>query len=595
MSDIPLMPMSLREGCEFYITLFLSNHDKSYDSDFKLYIPKNDATIEQLKTNLEPLLNFFNTHIPVNSTYPDHIKIINDETIKMELWIKRTYLLYQLLIYASVILSHKSLYDAICIPYYSTLPGYDTNDMFAFKDVLLDCIKLFNFGSMNYDSDIDISFEYICSIIKDINRKPILSYVIACIESMFIIFIGKSSLAFDIEYYGNFLTLTSKSLLGNLQNKITHFYTNTTQLTREHLKDILSPVISGMLRNIILGYMTISDTTLTEIQIRAMLKKDFTDGTLLSLINYTLDTIIKDTKVINYLKTIKDELESILNDTEMYENALNKTLRYLLADSATASLLYYNALNKAEQDFIEKTTGIYNSESGIYNITKLPINSVVSILSTWGEACIYKMENYINLITVLHVVRFLQEKKSQLNTYKKTTPRKYCSRLNINKRQEAYCLIGKYGYFISVLEQIGYLIRFHMVYCKSSHKHENTCKKKEKKYLDRLISAIELTNQHNLNIPTVPIKLNTSIITAPPLTTHLTTNSKNLGTSPLTTNLGTTHLTSNLGTTHLTSNSKNLGTSPLTTSIYGGKYKKRYTRHKHNYKNKLKTHKRSRY
>lgn len=590
MSDIPLIPISLHQGCEGYIKSFLLNHDKSYNSNFELYIPKHDATIDQLKKHLEPLLLIFNEHIPLNSTYPDRIKMINDETIKMKLWITRTYLLYQLLIYASVILSHKSLYDAICIPYYSTLPGYDTNDMFAFKDVLLDCIKLFNFGSMNYDSDIDMSFEYICSIIKDNIRKPILSYVIACIESMFIIFTENPSLAFDIEYYGNFLTLTSKSLLGNIQNTITHFYTNTTQLTGEHLKDILSPVISGMLRNIILGYMTISHIKLTEEDIRTKLKEDFTDGTLLSLINYTLGTIIKkDNKdVRTYLKRLCNELNSILNDTEMYENALEKTLTYLLADSAAASLLYYNALDKAEQDFIEKTTGIYNSASGIYNITKLPITSIVSILSTWGEACIYKMENYVNLITVLHVVRFLQEKKSQLNTYKKTTPRNYCSRLNINKRQEAYCLIGKYGYFISALEQIGYLIRFHMVYCQSSHKNKDTCNKKNKKYLDRLISAVELTTQHNSNIlnnPTVPTKLNTSIITAP----QTTLNTK-LTTAPPTNSNTAPQTNSN---TAPRTNSNNLNTK--ITDIVGGRYKKRYTRHKHNYKNKFKTHKRSRY
>ena len=53
------------------------------------------------------------------------------------------------------------------------------------------------------------------------------------------------------------------------------------------------------------------------------------------------------------------------------------------------------------------------------------------------------------------------------------------------------CVVGKTGYILSALEQIGYMYRFNGIYCdKGKHPDPKKCEKKMGKYQDRRRSAI---------------------------------------------------------------------------------------------------------
>jgi hypothetical protein len=51
------------------------------------------------------------------------------------------------------------------------------------------------------------------------------------------------------------------------------------------------------------------------------------------------------------------------------------------------------------------------------------------------------------------------------------------------------CSLGDISYIISILEQIGYIIRFRLHYCEGHHKNDKKCIDKHKKYFDRLLNA----------------------------------------------------------------------------------------------------------
>jgi hypothetical protein len=127
-----------------------------------------------------------------------------------------------------------------------------------------------------------------------------------------------------------------------------------------------------------------------------------------------------------------------------------------------------------------------------------------------GEALTFRMESYTCSSTVVHVVRLLQaaakedvkvaaqklvtsvSPSSALNAaqnaaqkllttkYPTTSPTELC---NLGtKLQTPKCTVGKTGFILSELEQLGYMYRFHKKYCEP-------CKKKVSKYRIRLDHA----------------------------------------------------------------------------------------------------------
>jgi hypothetical protein len=105
------------------------------------------------------------------------------------------------------------------------------------------------------------------------------------------------------------------------------------------------------------------------------------------------------------------------------------------------------------------------------------------------------MESYAAAPTITHVVRILQADKTNAEKYKTKTPEELCDDEN-KVQNSAYCAIGKYGFVISILEQMGYMSRFYKHYCVGDHIDQAKCDKKMKKYGDRYVDGFEKYKKH---------------------------------------------------------------------------------------------------
>ena len=165
------------------------------------------------------------------------------------------------------------------------------------------------------------------------------------------------------------------------------------------------------------------------------------------------------------------------------------------------------------------------------DLQKLTYCDIMSLMKAIGDALTLRMESYTCSPTVVHVVRLLQaaekiaqqaaQKLAQLaaaqqgqgvpqaqgaanrflekfkpsspsspGKYVTTTPAELC---DTKKLQTAKCVVGLTGFILSALEQLGYMYRFHKVYCAddSLHPDNDKCKKKIDKYKNRLVHANE--------------------------------------------------------------------------------------------------------
>jgi hypothetical protein len=208
--------------------------------------------------------------------------------------------------------------------------------------------------------------------------------------------------------------------------------------------------------------------------------KPIADGTA------TEATASKDIKI--YLKTDTGNdlsLNQTLDDAAWQNEAKTLTKDYMTRSYADAREIYYKLVEDAEKSTQEART-TYKQKK-----TNVDTNKICDIMQNIGKALIYRAESYTCAPTVMHVVRVLQANKDQPEKYKTTTP-DYCKTKGLT---EPLCDIGKYGYVISMLEQIGYINRFKITYCLSTgHLDEGKCAKKLKKYKERYDNAIIIYN-----------------------------------------------------------------------------------------------------
>lgn len=475
--------LSLLKRCNEDNEQFIKNpNHKGAKFIYELYNPKKDDTKDLLHDKIKPLLDFFTTHLD-DKDYVSEISHMQPE-LQKQLWIARTYLFYQLLIYATAAMKFESIYDRICFELFR----YGNNrSIFSFRlDIsrILHLINLGIFGSLNATSDIDVGIS--AGFDTTTMTKPIMPYIVCVIEHMFFIFTGKSSLKWDIEVYGDLLTLPNTNPVTKNTNPDI-FYLDTSQFTQEHFKQILQPVISGMLRNILLGYIDHGKTVeeaaeqITESSLLNLLEKNKALLQSLNSGNKNIEgKLNKLITIIEYLLIYKD----VFVDSTMFTSAKTEAVSFLSKayDTKTKDSLlgYYTRLYDAEETQMK----LLKEKSN-----KLEVDDIAQILSLYEQAAVWKMENYISAPTVEHVVRILQASKKNLPKYATTTPAEYCA--NRQKTTEPYCIIGKYGYIISILEQIGYIIRFNNMYCIGNHQNVNKCKKKLGKYMDRVDDGIK--------------------------------------------------------------------------------------------------------
>jgi hypothetical protein len=403
-------------------------------------------TINNIIKKMNTILHFEN--------YVDKISHLSDSEQK-KMWILRTVLFYQLLIILVHTLTNKDIYDEI----------YSDKDKYPYRaDVSehLTDFKMGIFGSMNPTSDIDLGVEYTGDYS---DCEPALSYIVSRIECLFLILTGSKSLDFDIETYADMATIPNKD---KNDNHVDIFYLSTYTFDETNEKDKLNfmKIVECATNSIIRNYL-LAHTKTNEITLNKMITE----------LNLNLDENTK--KILN-------------ENTENYLKKSFYTLTgFLNMDYETQRYTYYKKVEDAEN-----LKSNFTKNKNIYNLSN---DDTAELIYRIGVANTYRMESYCCIPTIIHVVRILQQKQQQKTAsadkyetlFPKDNIKKYCEDIkNDELNHIPVCTIGNVGYILSMLEQIGYMYRFHLTYC-VGNKDQQKCDKKIKKYRERYDDALQ--------------------------------------------------------------------------------------------------------
>lgn len=444
----------------------------NFDSVYHLYDPTPHLSkTKECYTNMNDKINSIlaNMFDVINKKGFDSFETFDysHDIIKFEtedqytLWRLRTTQFYQMLVFVSALLTNQTLFELVYNE--STIVNKP-----LFKRIVLSDFKCGIFGSLTPSSDIDLGVQ--CSKIFDYTKykydnglTPLdgLSYIVSIIEDMYMIFYGFPSLQLDIEVYADMITIpgVDKSI----------FYLNTDDLVKSDLSELLPSAYASIIRNFLLANETATSEDIQKAFFEYIKKPDTQHQRMRSKMDDMIDafTIIKRT---NFKQVFDEEYKTISEYLQMpYEQARE---------------VYYAKVTDAAQ-FIRLK--LYTSE---YKQTKtLSKKDRIEIIRLIGIALKYRRESYICVPTIYHVVRVLQAESSSTK-YDVTWPLPECSQSE-TKDSHAVCDIGEIGYLLSMLEQIGYLMRFEEQYKDviKDTPDESKYKKKIKKYDDRYRDA----------------------------------------------------------------------------------------------------------
>jgi len=183
-----------------------------------------------------------------------------------------------------------------------------------------------------------------------------------------------------------------------------------------------------------------------------------------------------------------EELANITTTLKKTWDASNKKIKnFLEAPYDEQRITYYTKVDIAEKEKFELTS------NSVDKISTLATYNICSLMQKISESLTYRIESYICAPTVVHVVRILQLSKDDSKKYGTNTPVEYCRHLKQNTATEPLCTIGKQGFIISLLEQLGNICRFKKMYCHEEYieKYAEKCKDKLDKYAKRYKGAIE--------------------------------------------------------------------------------------------------------
>ena len=449
---------SIIKRCERDLEQFLIEYPLSENFTLELGNSKY-TTFEDMKNAIQPFIQ--KLEIVSGKSLADfnyvHDIVTYDKITQTKLWIVRTYLFYQIVIFATKMMNNKSLFDDV----------YNKNSQLvptrAYREDIKPELKNYKmgiFGSLTPTSDIDIGVQYSGEVIGLIG----LSYIVSIFEDLFLIFFNKNTLDFDIEMYADMMTLPNPH-----KEDVEHpdiFYLDTMNFELNDYKEMLPYAGASILRNYVDSKIDLGDTNIDK---------------NIDEFNFNI--------VYNYFPNFKDLFNNqiynlfIKND---WKNESKDMIRdYMTHDYNYGREKYYQYVNDAEVTQQQAREIVNDAEKK--HITSLSTSLILDIMKKIGKALVYRAESYTCAPTVMFVVRILQAAKGDVSKYQTTTP-VYCDFPLTN----AICGIGKYGYIMSMLEQIGYLIRFSITYCEKKHYNKDKCEKKNKKYTERYDFALYL-------------------------------------------------------------------------------------------------------
>jgi hypothetical protein len=451
----------------------LNKFQEVYNSDdIKKYIKEkeiaynnqdfyNDKMISDINDKIDAPIAQIQTDMKLNNTY---VEDINGREDKAKLWVLRTFLFYYLMMNVCLMCQNKNIFD---YAYHNT---QQIKNIPIFRDLSFEIqnIRLGIFGSMTPTSDIDVGVQYIGT-----DRKtPFLAYVLQLIEDAFIIYTGKSTLDYDIEPYADLYLYCSP------KNGLNYFYLSTnTELDHKQYKKLLSLACASIARS----YFHSDFETKTDIK---YYKKDIPD-TLKEYVNHLethINDLIKNDKNLQQLFNTSDIKIRIQNELETlnspFQIGIQNAYNYMNISYEAKRTMYYTKVEIAQKKVLDIFKILDDIEvNELTNSCALNQNVVVDTILLIGDTLLYREESYTCTATITHVVRTIQDKPIASNKYATECV-----------SENPYAVLGKEGYMLSILEQLGNLIRFYKKYCVKNWNDEK-CSKKREKYMLRLLDA----------------------------------------------------------------------------------------------------------
>jgi hypothetical protein len=494
---------SIKERCNHDITTFKEYYKVNDDTKLTLTTPGlenlDKLTAEQLTAVIKPIVEYIDDKLRENdyvdkidgNDYVDEISHVVNKDVQNKLWIARTYLFYQLLIFETVILQNEKLYNKVFTQ--------DDRAIFPFRSDIkneLPNFKMGIFGSNTPTSDIDLGIQYSGNTLE----TPGLAYIVSRFESLFVMFTGKErgSLAYDIETYADMMTLPNPDK--DDKEHPDYFYLDTSNFEKSDFEKMLNCAGKSIVRNVLLAYNDLGKdlkeihnitfekiiNNINENEKKPILLDLKEDDNKITFVNETGYIDIEGHNIGTFDDVMGDMMIS-LKDTKWFDKAKDELIEFLQMPYDVQRYKYYEKVDAAESIKFEYTK----------DVNKLNKDKICEMMILIGDALTYRMESYTCAPTVVHVVRILQASKENKQKYATLVPKEYC-RGKIT-HLDPFCSIGTFGYGLSILEQIGYIYRFYLTYCheNSSHIDETKCKKKYIKYMKRYIDALTYIKKIN--------------------------------------------------------------------------------------------------
>jgi len=405
--------------------------------------------------------------IPENNKSEYHYHDTENSTM-ITRWIARNNLFHAILLYV-VLFKLKSTQTVTTqiTSFFKTQPQNDT---------YLKNYKLGNFGSTNPSSDIDACIQY-----DGTDPQYTVSNCIKCIEDAYVDLVGIPCLKLDIEFYDSYISKTDSD---NKETYAVDFTTNSPSEELEQLSKLLPYAIASMMRNIHIGIKpnTYGRSTFSKAYISKP-KPGFTprsDGSISYdvndiLVHLNLNPQIKkndygNNNIFSRMEDMNTICIKILQAVFKLLNINcenNKPFRNYFLELLKNRSFFTKAKTLYEPYFKNNTqTPTYNDRRKIYyEKLKLVENKRITnpqpndndLLSLMCDSQLYREEGYVLISTVLEVPRVMQKCGNDTN---KDGCKEICD--ESNKYNNPACLMNKSTYLLSMIEQLGFIIRFYI-------------------------------------------------------------------------------------------------------------------------------------
>uniref|UniRef100_A0A6C0HAI2 Uncharacterized protein n=1 Tax=viral metagenome TaxID=1070528 RepID=A0A6C0HAI2_9ZZZZ len=485
---------SIVDGYTKDVNSFINNNKMQNIQPMPLI--ENVNTIDEMANTMNAIITKINGILLNNGVSGHALDWVNFEyshdiydivlTERPILWLLRHQLCYQILLFTFIILKNESLFTSI-FSKEIIKDGYKIT-MSAFKrgsEFEIEKFKLGIWGSINVTSDIDIGFQYS----EPKNRtEGIISYVLKAFEDLFIYFTGKSTLKFDIEPYGDMMYFDIDQPNGKT---LSSFYCDTTDFDNNDLIEMMPEIGASIIRNYIQSRIDLS--IIKEDIRRFKINEPINEGNKKQAMQ-----IINNFNFVNENNNAIPEfsnLSSIIGIDIFKQNSSNSVFQmknsnypwieeskkiaadYLLNIYDFTRIKYYNIVEKAE-NILSKNIIIFNGST--LNANKDTKKIRKELMKAIALALNYRAESHVSPSTIMHVVRVIQGKERLEG--------QICDAMSYPK-PKAQCSLGRIGYIISMIENLGFLMRFRLTYCYSRDKKDK-CDSKINKYLPRFISGL---------------------------------------------------------------------------------------------------------